>query len=318
SRRGRWAMRIVGGKFAGRDLTSPRDFRVRPTAEHVRAALHHLPSEQRQALGLAFDFEWMNRQVFYGQYVRTPSYFTNSDMEAKGLPSADELAVLEPLREELDPAVFGEAPIPPSTDPPSSLRQNLRHALVLLGEAGWNVADDGRLRDRAGAPLSFEILSYSKGLERIAAPWARNLEKLGIETRLRVTDPALYQKRIDDFDFDVSIQLYSASPTPGNELLERFSSAAASEKGSDNVAGIRDPVVDAIIEGLLAARSRAQLVTWAKVLDRVLRHGYYLVPHFYAAAHRVAFRRNLAYPAQLPLYYGAEEWLLKTWWMRVP
>lgn len=272
----------------------------------------------RQALGLAFDFEWMNRQVFYGQYVRSTSYFTNSEMEAKGLPSAEERAVLEPLRKELDPAVFGEAPVPPSTDPPSSLRENLRRALVLLHEAGWNVADDGLLRNAAGRPLSFEILSYSKGLERVAAPWARNLGKLGIETRLRITDPALYQKRMDDFDFDVAIQLYSASATPGNELLERFSSAAANVHGSDNVVGIRDPAVDSIIEQLLSSSTRAQLVVYAKVLDRVLRQGYYLVPHFYAASHRVAFRRTLAYPATLPLYYAPETWLLKTWWMRVP
>lgn len=273
----------------------------------------------RQALGLAFDFEWMNRQVFYGQYVRSPSYFTNSEMQAKGLPGPDERALLEAVRGQvpgLDPAVFGEPPMPPVTDPPGSLRQNLRRALALLKEAGWQVADDGRLRDAAGRALGFEILSYSKGLERVADPWARNLAKLGIEARLRVTDPALYQKRIDDFDYDVAIHVYPASPTPGNELLERFSGAAAAQKGSDNVAGIRDPAVDAVIERLLRSRSRAELVTHAKVLDRLLRHGFYLVPHFHAPTHRVAFRSHLAHPDRLPLYYGAEAWLLKTWWSR--
>lgn len=271
----------------------------------------------RQALGLAFDFEWMNRQVFYGQYVRSPSYFTNSEMQAKGLPGPDERALLEAVRGQvpsLDPAVFGEPPMPPVTDPPGSLRQNLRRALALLKEAGWQVADDGRLRDAAGRALGFEILSYSKGLERVADPWARNLAKLGIEARLRVTDPALYQKRIDDFDYDVAIHVYPASPTPGNELLERFSGAAAAQKGSDNVAGIRDPAVDAVIERLLRSRSRAELVTHAKVLDRLLRHGFYLVPHFHAPTHRVAFRSHLAHPDRPPLYYGAEAWLLKTWW----
>src|SRR5690606_35893499 len=139
--------------------------------------------------------------------------------------------------------------------------------------------------------------------------------KLGIEARLRVTDPALYQKRMDDFDYDVSIHLYGASQTPGNELIERFTSAAADEPGSDNVAGIRDRAVDALVRRLLRSETRDELVTHAKVLDRLLRHGYYLVPHFYASTHRVAYRSFLEQPEQLPLYYAAENWLLKTWWM---
>ncbi|MCM5569623.1 extracellular solute-binding protein [Burkholderiaceae bacterium FT117] len=279
----------------------------------------------RQALGLAMDFEWMNRQVFHGQYVRSPSYFTNSDMAATGLPGPDELALLEDLRARLRakgdpaglaPAVFGAVPVPPTTDPPGSLRDNLRRALVLLREAGWRVDDEGVLRDASGRKMSFEILSYSKALERVAVPWARNLEKLGVEARLRVTDPALYQKRTDDFDFDVIVHVYGASPTPGNELIERFTSAAAGEKGSDNLAGVRDPAVDLVIERLLRSDTRAELVTHAKVLDRLLRHGHYMVPQFHASAHRVAFRRHLAHPETLPLYYAAEPWLLKTWWSR--
>ncbi len=268
----------------------------------------------REALALAMDFEWMNRQVFHGQYRRSASYFTNSDMEAKGLPGADELALLEPLRARLAPAVFGPVPQPPVTDPPGSLRANLRRALALLAEAGWTVGADGQLRDARGQPFGFEIISYSKALERVAVPWARNLEKLGIAARLRVTDPALYQKRMDEFDFDVAVHLYGASQTPGNELIERFTSAAAGEKGSDNLAGVRDPAVDAIVQRLLGSRTRAELVAAARALDRVLRHGWYMVPHFYAPAHRVAWRARLEHPRALPLYYGAETWLLRTWW----
>ena len=268
----------------------------------------------RRALTQAMDFEWMNRQVFHGQYVRSPSYFTNSDMAATGVPGPDELEVLEPLRAQLDPAVFGPAPAPPSTEAPGSLRENLRRALVLLGEAGWHVADDGRLRNAAGEPFEFEILSYSRALERIAVPWARNLEKLGIHARLRVSDPALYQKRADEFDFDVMVHSYSASQTPGNELVERFTRAAADVKGSDNLTGIRDAAVDAIVERLLRSTTRAQLVACARALDRVLRHGAYLVPHFHAPAHRVAYRKALAYPATLPLYYRPDSWVLKAWW----
>ncbi len=270
----------------------------------------------RHALALAFDFEWMNRQVFYGQYVRSRSYFTNSDMEAKGPPGPRELALLEPFRERLDPAVFGDAVLPPDTEAPGSLRENLRRALALLDEAGWKVDDDGVLRNGAGQPFEFEILSYSRGLERVAVTWVRNLEKLGIAARLRVTDPALYQKRLDDFDFDVAVALYSASPTPGNELIERFTTAAADEPGSDNLAGIRDPVVDEIVQRLLQSGTREELVVFARALDRVLRAGWYLVPHFYAPAHRVAYRSRLAHPKTLPLYYAANAWVLKTWWAR--
>lgn len=270
----------------------------------------------RRALALAFDFEWMNRQVFYGQYVRSRSYFTNSDMEATGPPGPRELALLEPFRDRLDPAVFGDAVLPYDTVPPHSLRANLREALALLGQAGWTVGDDGVLRNGAGRAFRFEILSYSKGLERIAVTWARNLGKLGITARLRVTDPALFQKRLDEFDFDVTVALYSASQTPGNELIERFTSVSANEPGSDNLAGIRDPVVDELVQRLLRSDTRDELVVVARALDRVLRAGGYLVPHFYAPAHRVAYRSRLAHPRTLPLYYAAAPWGLKTWWER--
>ncbi|MFZ4761155.1 MAG: ABC transporter substrate-binding protein, partial [Burkholderiaceae bacterium] len=270
----------------------------------------------RLALAQAFDFEWMNRQVFYGQYVRSPSYFTNSEMQATGKPGPDELALLEPLRAQLDPGVFDEVPVPPDTVAPATLRDNLRTALALLREAGWNVADDGLLRNAKGEPFEFEVMSYSKALERIAVPWARNLEKLGIRVNLRVTDPVLFQKRIDDFDFEVTVASFAASQTPGNELLDRFGSAAADEKGSDNAMGLRDPAVDALVQKLLTSESRAELVAAARALDRVLRNGWYLVPHFYVASHRVAYRDTLAHPKVLPVYYTAQSWLLKTWWRK--
>lgn len=270
----------------------------------------------REALTLAMDFEWMNRQIFYGQYRRSPSYFTNSDMAAQGRPGEDERALLEPLRHLLPPAVFDDVPVPPVTQPPSSLRDNLRRAQRLLAEAGWRVADDGVLRHPSGEAFGFEILTYSKALERVAVPWVRNLEKLGIEARMRVTDPALYTKRVDDFDFDVVVHVFPASQTPGNELVERFTRAAAQEKGADNVMGVRDPAVDALVEKLLSSSTRTELVVAARALDRVLRHGPYMVPHFHADTHRVAFTSQLAYPEQLPRYYDARSWMLKTWWLK--
>jgi microcin C transport system substrate-binding protein len=270
----------------------------------------------RLALAQAFDFEWMNRQVFYGQYIRSPSYFTNSEMQAQGPPGPDELALLEPLRAKLDPAVFGDAPLPPDTVAPATLRDNLRTALGLLRDAGWTVADDGVLRNSKGEAFQFEVLSYSKALERIAVPWARNLEKLGIRANLRVTDPVLFQKRLDEFDFDVTVASFPASQTPGNELVERFASESANEKGSDNSMGVRDPAVDALVRSLLTSDSRTELVTAARALDRVLRNGWYLVPHFYSATHRVAYRDTLAYPQTMPTFYAASPWLLKTWWRK--
>ncbi|HLS56790.1 MAG TPA: extracellular solute-binding protein [Zeimonas sp.] len=313
-----WARGHVGRRYASGEILK-KEFRHSNSAGMQGFVLNtRRPAfadvRVRRALALAMDFEWMNRQVFHGQYLRCTSYFSNSEMEATGLPDAAELALLEPLRAQLSPDVFGPAPLPPRTDPPSSLRENLRRALALLAEAGWAVDDDGVLRNAEGRAFDIEILSYSKGLERVAVPWARNLEKLGIAARLRVTDPALYQKRMDEFDFDVAIHLYAASQTPGNELIERFTSAAAGEKGSDNFAGIRDPAVDAIVQRLLESGTRGELVAAARALDRVLRSGWYLVPHFYASAHRVAWHGRLEHPTVLPLYYAAETWLLKTWW----
>jgi microcin C transport system substrate-binding protein len=315
-----WARGHVGRRYASGEIVK-REFKHSNAAGMQGFVLNTRRKlfedvRVRQALALAFDFEWMNRQVFYGQYVRSRSYFTNSEMEAKGLPDPDELALLESLRAKVDPAVFGEAPIPPTTTAPDSLRGNLRKAIVLLAQAGWKVADDGRLRNARGEPFEFEVLSYSSALERIAVPWARNLEKLGIHARLRTTDQALYQKRGDEFDFDVVVQSYSSSQTPGNELVERFTSAAAREKGSDNLPGVRDPAVDEVVRRLLASRTRAELVDAARVLDRLLRNGWYLVPHFYAQAHRVAYRRRLAFPDTLPLYYNPSAWMLKTWWVK--
>ncbi len=315
-----WARGHIGRKYDSGEIVK-REFR-HSNAAGMQGFVMNTRRAQfadvrvRQALTLAMDFEWMNRQIFYGQYVRSPSYFTNSEMQAEGWPTDAEMELLEPLRAKLSPVVFADAPVPPSTDPPGSLRANLREARALLREAGWRVASDGKLRNESGLALQFEILSYSKSLERVAVPWVRNLEKLGITAFMRMTDPALYRKREDEFDFDVMVTSYSASQTPGNELVERFTSGAASVKGADNLAGVRDPVVDKLVARLLQSRDRDDLVAAARALDRVLRHGWYLVPHFHAPKHRVAYRNTLDHPAELPLYYGADTWMLKTWWAK--
>ena len=270
----------------------------------------------RKALALAFDFEWMNRQVFFNQYTRTASYFANSPMAAKGKPQGAELALLESLGDLVGPEVFGEVPLPPVTTPPHSLRKNLREALDLLRDAGWTVGEDGRLRNAEGSEFHFEVLSYSSAIERIAVPWVRNLERLGISVSLRTTDPALFQRRLDTFQFDVTTHSFPMSTTPGNELFQMFSEAAADQHGSDNLPGIRNPALEAIIDKLVRSRSRDELEAAARALDRVLRHGWYMVPHFHLATHRVAYSSSLAHPDKLPTYYAAQPWMSRTWWLK--
>jgi len=315
-----WARGHVGPKYRAGEIIK-QEFRHSNAAGIQGFAMNTRRTQfqdrrVRLALAQAFDFEWMNRQVFHGQYVRSPSFFTNSEMQAGGLPDADELELLEPLRSKLLPEVFEEAPLPPVTTPPASLRDNLRRARALLADAGWTVAEDGKLRNAKGEAFVFEVLSYSKALERIAVPWVRNLEKLGMEVNLRVTDPVLFQKRMDEFDFDVTVTSMGSSQTPGNELVERFSSRSANQKGSDNLAGVRDPAVDALIGRVLRSGTREELVTASRALDRVLRNGWYLVPHFHVARHRVAYRKSLEHPETLPLYYSASNWVVKTWWRK--
>ena len=275
----------------------------------------------RQALALAFDFEWMDRQVFFGQYTRTRSYFDNSDMAASGPTSDDEKALLAAVAAEgvaIPADIHAPPPEPPVTTPPGSLRDNLREARGLLEQAGWKVGDDGALRNGIGESFNFEVLSYSPTLERIATPWVRNLAKLGIGVTLRVADPALYQRRLDGFDYDVTTHLLPMSQTPGNELIDMFASESADRQGSSNLQGIRDPLVDKVINRLLRAETRHELVTAARVLDRALRRGWYVVPHFHLAMHRIAHVSWLRYPASLPLYFGADTWTMRTWWSERP
>lgn len=267
----------------------------------------------REALTLAMDFEWMNRQLFYNQYLRSNSFFTNSEMAAQGAPSAAELKLLDPLRERLDPAVFAPVEPPPTTTPPHSLRENLRRARELLRMAGWNYRD-GAMRNAQGEPFQFEVLLDRKSWERVVAPFARNLEKLGIQARYRVMDPALASKRLDDFDFDVAVHWYLSSQSPGNELFLRFASATADEKGSHNLMGLKDAAVDKLIEAVLTSPTREALVTACRALDRALLAGHYVIPHWHNRTHRVAYKSRFGIPTNQPLYYQPDQWMLKTWW----
>ena len=272
----------------------------------------------REALALAFDFEWMNRQLFFGQYTRINSYYSDSEMAAIDtpghLPAADELKLLDPLRGQLPRTVFAPLPPPPTTEPPASLRDNLRRARELLAEAGWTYRD-GALRNAKGEPFEFEMLDNNV-LTRVYVAYGRNLERLGIRATLRNTDNALFQKRMEEFDYDMTHYGFSASRSPGNELVDRFTSRSADEKGSENLIGLRSPAVDNLVEHVVRAKTREDLVAAVRALDRVLMCGHYLVPHFYSRTHRVAYKRALAMPETLPLYYTAQEWVLSTWWAK--
>jgi microcin C transport system substrate-binding protein len=273
----------------------------------------------RQAIALAMDYEWMNRQLFYNAYTRVRGYFVASDFEAKGKPGADELALLEPLRAKLPPAVFTEdVPQPPVTslDPASgiTLRDNLRKAKALLAEAGWTYRDNA-LRNAKGEAFTLEFLDNSGSMGRVVTPYAKNLEKLGIQVNTKVIDFAILQKRIDVYDFEVISNRSVGNEAPGTELLERFGSKAADVEGSSNVMGIKDPAVDALLDKVISSQTRPELVASLRALDRVLRFGHYAVPHWYGGVHRVAYRAGrFEQPAVTPRYYQPESWITSTWW----
>jgi microcin C transport system substrate-binding protein len=264
----------------------------------------------RAALGYAFDFEWTNANLFYGQYSRTESYFSNSELAATGLPSAAELALLEPYRDQLPDEVFTTAYEAPATDGSGNNRANLRNALELLREAGWAV-QDGKLRDASGRPFTFEILLVSPAFERIAGPFVQNLQRLGIEARVRTVDTAQYQNRIDDFDFDMTVATWGQSLSPGNEQRDFWSTPAAGTPGSRNLAGIKDPVVDALIDKIIQAPTREDLVAATRALDRVLLWGHYVIPHWHIQVERVAYWNKFAHPEITPRF-GLD---LFAWWI---
>ncbi len=266
----------------------------------------------RQALGLALDFERTNATLFYNQYKRTDSYFANSELAAVDLPSEAELLLLEPFRKELPPEVFTQPLTPPTTEGPGGLRGNLRKAMALLKESGWQVRD-GILVDTGGKPLAFEILLVSPTFERVMAGYVDNLQKLGVQASYRTIDGALYTDRVKNFDFDMIVGSFGQSQSPGNEQRQFWGSAAARQKGSRNVAGISDPVVDALVDAVIYAEDRKALTVACRALDRVLWYGYYVVPNWYLDTHRMTFSTSLRYPDTLPLYYGYDQFL-HTWW----
>ncbi len=262
----------------------------------------------REALGLAFDFEWSNQALFYGQYTRTRSYFENSELAAHGLPGPEELALLEPFRAQLPEEVFTKEYQPPTTDGSGNNRANLRRASELLKEAGWTV-EGGKLQ-RDGKPFAFEILLASPQFERVALPFKNNLAKIGIDASVRTVDTSQYRRRMDSYDFDMTVAVFPQSESPGNEQRELWSSEAAEREGSRNLIGIQDPVVDALVDRIVAAPDRESLTHASRALDRVLQWGHYVVPNWYLAKQRIAYWNRFGMPDIVPKA-GVQ---LDTWW----
>jgi len=265
----------------------------------------------RRALGYAFDFEWSNKTLFYGQYQRTRSHFENSELAARGLPSAEELAILAPYRGRIPEEVFTQAYAPPVTDGSGNIRENLKTAVALLAEAGWSIRDGVMTHGASGARLEFEILLVSPAFERVVLPFKKNLERIGVLASVRTVDVSQYRRRLDTFDFDMIVGGYAQSESPGNEQRDFWSSASAEIEGGRNLNGIRDPVVDELVALVISAPDRKALVARTRALDRVLLWSYCMIPHWYISADRILYWDRFGRPALAP-DRGVS---IETWWI---
>jgi microcin C transport system substrate-binding protein len=265
----------------------------------------------REAFIYAFDFEWTNKTIMYGAYKRTESVFQNSPMMASGKPGSDELALLEPYRGKVPDEVFAAPYQPPATDGSGQDRKWLRQAAQLLNAAGCTVKDGKRMR-ADGQPFTIEFLLEEPTFTPHHQTYIKTLALLGIEANLRMVDPVQYRKRVDEFDFDLTVQRFNFSSTPGDSLRTYFTSRAAETKGTQNIAGMADPAIDALVDIIIAAKTRPELVTACRALDRVIRAGRYWIPHWYKASHWIAYWDMFARPAVPKPRYARG--IPETWW----
>jgi microcin C transport system substrate-binding protein len=313
-----WARDLVGPKFESKQIM--KEYLPHRNNQGMQGFLFNLRNplfqdrNVRKALGMAFDFEWANTKLFFNEYTRSSSYFSNSDLAATGLPEGLELEYLQPYKDKLPPEVFSQPLVPFSTNTPNGIRDNLRAAKKILQEAGWTV-QDGRLVNKDGTPLEFEILLVSPSFERVMAGYVNNLSKLGINASYRTIDPALYIDRLNRFDFAMTVHVFGQSQSPGNEQRDYWYSESADRPGSRNLIGIKDPIVDELVDKIIYATTQEELKAACKALDRVLWYGYYVVPNWYVARHRISYWNKFDRPEILPLYYNPIQELL-TWWVK--
>lgn len=250
----------------------------------------------REALGLAFDFEWMNKNLFYDAYKRNTSYFQNTEMAATGVPEGDELALLEQYRDQLSPEIFTTEYQPPVTDGRGNPRANYRKALGLLKEAGWSIKDGKLTNNDTGEVFEMELVTRQPSVEKVALTYKKSLERIGIDMKVRVIDTAQYQKLVESFEFDTITHVFAQSLSPGNEQRSFWTSEAADEQGSRNYAGIKNPVIDELVERIIKAPSRNMQVAAAKALDRILLHEHYTIPEYFGDTYRVAYWNKFSRP----------------------
>lgn len=266
----------------------------------------------RQAISMMFDFNWTNKNIFADAYLRSHSHYPNSEMGARGLPSNEELELLEPFRKQLPEAVFNREFQFEDYDSPRTLRKAMRTAIELLKEAGWTYKNKKLVHGTTGAPLHFEMLIDTSSFQRVLLPFIKNLKKIGIIASIRLVDSAQYKVRLDEFDYDMIVYVLPQTASPGHEQRLYFHSSQVNVRGSKNLSGIQDPVVDAMIEKAVSARSRQELVTAIRSLDRVLLWNYYTIPQYYLNYHRIAYRDRFGKPLVSPsLNLG-----FQTWWQK--
>jgi microcin C transport system substrate-binding protein len=287
------------GKVTKENIKNSQDQGIQGWVFNTRKDFFKDP-KVREALNYAFDFDWTNANLTYNAYKRSNSFFSNSQLASTGLPQGEELAILQQYKDQLDPRVFTEEfTLPTTGGTPEGLRANLKKATDMLAEAGWTVKD-GKLVDKDGNQMKFEIILSDAGFERLTNPFIENLAKLGVEATMRTVDQAQYQQVIDNFSYDMIINTWGESESPGNEQRNYWSSDSAKTNGTNNYAGVNNPAIDALVERVIAARSREDLVTATHALDRALLWGFYLVPQWYIDSYRVAYWNNLARPQNAP------------------
>ncbi len=314
-----WATAYTGQALESREMIKEEISHQNPTG--MQAYIFNLRKplfqdiELRKAVGLVFDFEWSNTNLFYGTYTRTKSFFSNSDLASSGLPSPEELKLLDPFREQLPDSVFSEVYEPAVSDGKGQNRKNLRKAKQILDSAGYNIID-GELYSPSEEPVKFEILMFQTGFERIHNPFIQALKRLGINVSLRVVDVSQYVNRLRELDFDMITHTMSQSLSPGNEQRDYWGSEAAKASGSRNLMGIANPVIDHLIEVLIQAKTREELLTATHALDRVLLHMHYVIPQWSSRSHRIAYWNKFNRPETAPIYDVRYSTGLMTWWAK--
>lgn len=265
----------------------------------------------REALGYLFDFEWTNKTLFYNQYTRATSYFNNSELGASGLPQGEELEILNKYRDQLPKEVFTKEYTVPKTDGSGNIRKNMRKAIALLKKAGWRL-ENGKLLDKNNQQMKFELMIVSPSFERVVLPFQKNLRRLGIETEIRLVDVQQFIKRFQSFDFDMMVGTFGQSSSPGNEQRDYWHSSQADNKGSRNTIGIKNPVIDDLIELIIQAPSRESLVARTRALDRVLLWNHYVIPQWHFPAYRVVYWNKFDFPKDVKTHYFSTN----TWWSK--